>query len=76
MRPFLYWITLQIISSKWLPFEVGSDDLPVLGVGGSSTKSETIENTILRTLFFFFYFLFNVKSVSPKLKNHTFYAGF
>ena len=80
MRPFLYWITLQIISSKWLPFEVGSDDLSVLGVGGSSTKSETIENTILRTLFFLFlffiFFLFNVKSVSPKIKHHTFYAGF
>ena len=82
MRPFLYWITLQIISSKWLPFEVGSDDLPVLGVGGSSTKSETIENTILRTLFFFIFIylfiflLFNVKSVSPKIKHHTFYAGF
>ena len=52
MRPFLYWITVQIISRKWLPFEVGSDDLLVLGVGGSSTKSETIKNKILRTLLF------------------------
>ena len=58
MRPFLYWITLPIISSKWLPFEVGSDDLPVLGVGGSSTKSETIKNKILRTLLVIFSIFF------------------
>ena len=55
MRPFLYWITLQIISRKWLPFEVGSDDLPVLGVDSCSTKSETIKNKILRTLLSFFF---------------------
>ena len=80
MRPFLYWITLQIISSKCLPFEVGSDGLPLLGVVSSSTKSETIKNKILRTLLFliflYFFFFYNVKSVSHKIKHHTFYAGF
>ena len=60
MRLFLYWITLQIISSKGLPFEVGSDDLPVLGVGGSSTKSETVMSKILRTLLVIFQFFFSI----------------
>ena len=54
-RSFFYWITLQIISSKCLPFEVGSDGLSVLGVDGSATKSETIKNKILRTLLWFFF---------------------
>ena len=52
---FFYWITLQIISRKWLPFGVGSGGLPVLGVGGSSTKSETIKNKTLRTLLVIFF---------------------
>ena len=75
MRPFLYWITLQITSSKWLPFEVGSDDSPVLGVGSSSMKSETINNKILWTLLIIFSIFFSMiidASLLPLIKTVKF----